>query len=60
MKKGLIIGKGWLGSRLEKYLEKQFLIEKLRNEFRMQKIVFQSILIITNLKKLNTIMILLL
>ncbi len=27
MKKGLIIGKGWLGSRLEKYLEKQFLIE---------------------------------
>ncbi len=27
MKKGLIIGKGWLGSRLEKRLEKQFLIE---------------------------------
>ena len=27
MKKGLIIGKGWLGSRLEKQLEKQFLIE---------------------------------
>lgn len=27
MKKGLIIGKGWLGSRLEKYLEKQFFIE---------------------------------
>ncbi|WP_282628454.1 Rossmann-fold NAD(P)-binding domain-containing protein [Empedobacter sedimenti] len=27
MKKGLIIGKGWFGSRLEKQLEKQFLIE---------------------------------
>ena len=29
MKKGLIIGKGWLGSRLEKYLEKQFLRQQM-------------------------------
>ena len=54
MKKGLIIGKGWLGSRLEKQLEKQFLIETTKrisdakNCFSIDFDAYKSNKILTN------------